>query len=162
MRGLLLGLALAGFIVGCMTSPPRKLEPPPPGPERYAKLGLINDLWVQIRDFRRQAGMPLDPPDPLERQFRNVPPAQAKASCSEPEAPTCSDICVLANHICDNAETICKIADELGKDDPAQEKCTSAKASCREATQRCCNCNANPPPAAEVLPPAGGPSNAGS
>jgi hypothetical protein len=161
VRGLLLGLVLAGVIVGCMRT---GHHPPPVPPDRFAKISLINDLWVQIRDFRKQAGMQLDPPDPLERQFRNVPFGIAKVACPEEQAtaPTCSDICVLANHICDNAETICKIADELGKDDPAQEKCTSAKASCREAKQKCCNCNADPPPAAEILPPAGGPSNAGS
>ena len=39
-----------------------------------------------------------------------------------------------------------RIADDLGKDDDyAQEKCTSAKASCREAKQRCCNCSESTP-----------------
>lgn len=111
------------------------------------KIDLVNQLWVQIRDWRREARMELDPPVGLERMFRSQSVTAAKAVCpeSQPTVPACSDICSLATSICDNAETICQIADELGKDDPAQEKCTSAKASCREAKQRCCNCNAKPP-----------------
>lgn len=164
MKGVLLGILLAGFVLACAGSHSGRL-PPPAWEVRMAKIGLVNDLWVQIRDLRREAGMQVDPPDPLERQFRRQSVAVAKAACPDEQAtaPTCTDICVLAEHICDNAETICKIADELGKDDPSQEKCTSAKASCREARQRCCNCNANPPaamPTAEVLPPAAPAGNA--
>ena len=37
-------------------------------------------------------------------------------------------------------------AELLGKTDhDAQDKCTSAKASCREAKQRCCNCSGDAP-----------------
>ena len=65
---------------------------------------------------------------------------------------TCDDVCSLADAICDNAEAICTIADELGKDDDfAQDKCTSAKASCREAKQKCCGCSSENPVNARML-----------
>jgi hypothetical protein len=66
--------------------------------------------------------------------------------CSEGHKvpPSCDDVCNLADAICDNAEAICTIAGELGKDDDfAQDKCSSAKGSCREAKQKCCGCSAD-------------------
>ena len=101
-------------------------------------------LWAQIRDWRREAHMPLDPPHAFELQLARTPVKEAKRVCAENhEVPkTCDDVCNLSDAICDNAETICKLADELGKDDTfAQDKCTSAKASCRDAKQRCCECS---------------------
>jgi hypothetical protein len=101
-------------------------------------------LWGQIRDWRREAKMPLDPPRNLMIQFDRSPVDAVKRVCTDAhEVPkTCDDVCGLADAICDNAEAICGIAAELGADDTfAQEKCTSAKASCREAKQRCCDCS---------------------
>ena len=138
--GLVLGV-LAALVVACRGQVPDL----PPRPE---KIQLINGLWLQIRGWRSELRMELDPSPTTELQYHSKTVTQAKAVCpdAQPIAPTCGDTCVLAEHICDNAETICSIADELGKDDaPAQDKCASAKASCREAKQRCCNCNASPP-----------------
>lgn len=152
MRGLLLGLALAVAVIACMRT--HKPDTQPPWAQRMEKMQLLNGMWLQIREMRAEAGMELDPPRPLELQYRGKTVNQTRSACPEVQrtAPTCTDSCTLADQICDNAEGICKIADELGKDDPAQEKCTSAKASCREAKQRCCDCNANPPaPAAGAL-----------
>ena len=59
----------------------------------------------------------------------------------------CADVCELGSAICENAEDICAIAAELGDDAWAKDKCDSAKASCREAQERCCQCNKD-----EVLP----------
>ena len=101
-------------------------------------------LWAQIRDWRREARMPLDPPHIFELQLQRSPVGDARRVCPDNhEVPkTCDDVCNLGDAICDNAEQICKLADELGKDDTfAQEKCTSAKASCRDAKQRCCECS---------------------
>ena len=101
-------------------------------------------LWAQIRDWRREARMPLDPPHIFELQLQRSPVQDARRVCPDNhEVPkTCDDVCNLGDAICDNAEQICKLADELGKDDTfAQEKCTSAKASCRDAKQRCCECS---------------------
>lgn len=114
---------------------------------RQDKRNEIANLWVQIRDWRREAHMPLDPPHAFELQLARTPVKEAKRVCADNhEVPkTCDDVCNLSDAICDNAEQICKLADELGKDDTfAQDKCTNAKASCREAQQRCCDCSGDP------------------
>jgi len=114
---------------------------------RMQKQNQITALWTQIRDWRREAGMDVDPSPVLIAQ---PPPtvSDAKRVCPDNHKvpATCNDICSLADAICDNAEAICGLADELGKqDDFAQGKCTSAKASCREAKQRCCGCSDKTP-----------------
>jgi hypothetical protein len=116
----------------------------PPDDGKRDKRNEIAILWAQIRDWRREAHMPLDPPHVFEIQLARTPVKDAKRVCADDhEVPkTCDDVCNLSDAICDNAETICKIAGELGADDTfAQDKCTSAKASCREAQQRCCDCS---------------------
>jgi hypothetical protein len=113
------------------------------GPKRDKRSEIIA-LWTQIRDWRLQAKMELDPSPQTENSMRGMTVPQAKAVCPEGhQVPaTCNDVCDLADAICDNAERICDIAAELGPDDKlGQEKCESAKASCREAKQRCCKCS---------------------
>jgi hypothetical protein len=139
MRGVALGLAL-GIAISIVAS----CGGAPPPPQTYDKHTQIAILWGQIRDWRREAKMPLDPPHSMELQFERSPVDQVKRVCTDGhEVPkTCDDVCDLATAICDNAEAICGLADDLGKDDTfAQEKCTAAKASCREAKQRCCDCS---------------------
>lgn len=137
-HGLSVAALIASVIIACATTPQT------PGWQlRQAKLNEITALWTQIRDWRREANMDLDPSPASLIQWRGRALRDAKRVCAEGHVipKSCQDICILAEHICDNAETICKIADELGEDDHfAQEKCTSAKASCREAKQRCCDC----------------------
>lgn len=109
---------------------------------RDTKLADISALWGQIREWRREAGLPLDPHPQTINSLVMVPVKQARAVCPSGHVvnDACSDVCTLADHICDNAESICILADELGKDDTwAQEKCASAKASCREAKKNCCD-----------------------
>jgi hypothetical protein len=109
----------------------------------------VTALWTQIREWRREAHMPLDPTQQHVFQLAQRTAKEARLTCPEHhEVPrACNDVCNLADDICDNAERICQIADELGKDDDyAQGKCASAKASCREAKQRCCDCSKSPPP----------------
>jgi len=108
----------------------------------------VTVLWSQIREFRRDAQMPLDPPRSSVFQFHSRTVQEAARVCSDGHEvpPRCNDVCSIADNICDNAEAICNIADELGKgDEYAQDKCASAKASCREAKQRCCACSAQAP-----------------
>ncbi len=97
--------------------------------------GEITALWTQIRDWRREAGLRVEPSaeSMLEMRNRNLKEAQRVCPDTHPITKQCEDICSLADAICDNAEAICEIANKLGKDDhQAQEKCTSAKASCKE------------------------------
>lgn len=114
---------------------------PPPAQDKRAE---IIALWTQIRGWRHEAQMDLDPaPDTLVG-VRGLSVKVAQRVCPDGhQVPTsCNDVCNLADAICDNAERICDIATELGPDDKlGQEKCESSKASCREAKQRCCRCS---------------------
>lgn len=146
MKGVALGVVLGiGFsiVVACGGATPEpgideKLR------DKLRKENEITALWTQIREFRHDARMPLDPPRALMFQYQALPVQQVMRVCTDGHAvpKTCDDVCDLSDSICDNAEAICGLADELGKDDTfAQEKCASAKASCRESKQRCCDCS---------------------
>lgn len=146
MRGVIAGLLLGAMIAAIVACGGTKARQTWQGDPRHHE---ITALWAQIRDWRREAKMDLDPTPQMMSLLRSKTAKDAGRVCTEAqqEPPTCSDICSLADAICDNAERICDIADELGKDDTfSQEKCTSAKASCREAKQRCCGCSENPVP----------------
>ena len=142
------GIVSLGALGSCARVPPRTNE------TRLQKLNEITTLWAQIRDWRREAHMELDPAPLTMSQWRGRTVPEAARVCSEAVRvpPRCGDVCSLGDAICDNAERICTLADELGNDHLAQEKCTSAKASCREAKQRCCSCAAAVEPPAEVVP----------
>lgn len=99
-------------------------------------------LWGEIRKWRVEKGWGVEPHPTTLMQMTRQTVKQAESVCPEGhEVPkSCEDVCGLADQICDNAESICRIADDLGTA-WAAEKCTSAKASCREAKQRCCKCS---------------------
>lgn len=143
MKGILSGLLLAGLVWSCARPKP----PPDDWQRRMQKLQEIDRLYSEIRVFRSAAKLELEPPVTLQVAYQNKSTKEAARVCPDHHAipAACDDTCRLSSHICENAETICKIADELGAHDRAQEKCTSAKASCREAKQKCCNCSAKPP-----------------
>lgn len=135
--GLVAGAAIAAIVVACGRPPPTS----------FPKQNEITALWTQIRDWRREAHMELEPTPQSLFSVRNATTHEAAKVCpvGHTVPATCSDVCNLSDAICDNAETICTLADELGKgDDYAQEKCASAKASCREGKQRCCDCSGAP------------------
>ncbi|HEY4245085.1 MAG TPA: hypothetical protein VGM88_34955 [Kofleriaceae bacterium] len=140
MKGLALGLALAFAIVACGGQ-----QLPADWEVRQHKMDELTALWSQIRQWRHESHMALDPAPRDVFQWGPRSPQEVERVCpAYHEVPTkCGDVCSLGDDICDNAERICTLADELGKDDvDAQDKCHSAKASCREAKQRCCDCAA--------------------
>lgn len=103
----------------------------------------ITALWTQIRAWRHEGGMEVEPDDDAVSAMQRMSVASAARTCVLPgkPAPACTDICEIGSAICDNAEDICAIAATLGDDAWAKDKCASAKASCREAQERCCTCN---------------------
>jgi hypothetical protein len=104
----------------------------------------ITALWTQIREWRREAGMDVEPTKQLVLEARRMSASSvhhAKLCPNRPPPAACDDVCGLADAICENAESICALADELQPDDWSKDKCDSAKASCREAKQRCCACD---------------------
>lgn len=108
---------------------------------RQQKKHDLGILYSEIREWRREAGLDLEPPLHEINQIRRTKSVkEVKAVCpSHPvTSSACADVCTLADHICDNAESICAIAAELEGDSWAAEKCASAKASCREAKKKCC------------------------
>jgi hypothetical protein len=116
-------------------------QPPPPNADKRTE---IIALWTQIRDWRREANMPLEPaPQSVFEMKRQTVKAAERVCPDGHKVPTtCNDVCNLADAICDNAERICDIAAELGPDDKlGVETCESAKGSCKEAKQRCCSCS---------------------
>lgn len=135
-RGIAAVLGLWLALGACARPPHRTTE------TRLQKLNEITTLWAQIRGWRREAHMELDPAPLTMHQWRDRTVPEAARVCPEPTRapPRCDDVCSLGDAICDNAERICTLADELGDDQLAHEKCASAKASCREAKQRCCSC----------------------
>jgi hypothetical protein len=154
--GLALALILGGIWLGaCATTQPaisyeqidqRKQE--------------ITMLWSQIRGWRQDAGLRgVEPPPRAILEMRGKTTAQAARVCPQrvqAQTQVCTDVCSLADAICENADRICRIADELEDDAWADGKCSSAKASCKEARQACCRCWSEEAPAADRVPPASG------
>jgi hypothetical protein len=109
---------------------------------RLQKKNDISTLHSEIRQMRRDMELDVEPHPQDVMQMRRVKSVeQARAVCSSNRAVSeaCQDVCVLADHICDNAEQICDLAMQLGANDSwAQDKCASAKASCRDAKKKCC------------------------
>ena len=140
MRCVAAGLVLVVTAGGCA----RPIEVEPDWSKRRAKMNEITTLWAQIRGWRGELHMDLEPTPGDMFQSRGRSPKEVESVCPEShQVPkVCGDVCSLADDICDNAEAICAIASQLGKNDhDAQDKCTSATASCSEAKQRCCNCS---------------------
>jgi len=63
-------------------------------------------------------------------------------SCpAKPSGQQCDDVCTLADGICDDAQKICNLSDQLDGDAWAVQKCESGKLSCQQAKDRCCGCS---------------------
>ncbi|MBX3161692.1 MAG: hypothetical protein KF773_37370 [Deltaproteobacteria bacterium] len=145
------GLGLTVAFLACAHTPAQQ---PAPDLQRAAKLQEILERWSNIQNWRHQAKLKVDPLPASIIATRGQTVKEARRVCADGhEVPkTCADVCAIGDDICDNAERICVLAGELGKDDVlAQEKCASAKASCREAQQECCRCST-----ASVTSPDGG------
>ncbi|MDB4959037.1 MAG: hypothetical protein JWO36_6606 [Myxococcales bacterium] len=78
---------------------------------------------------------PLAPAEP----FSN-PPSSQDPVCRPASNDACRDSCTLSDSICGNAQRICTLAQQLPGDAWAAEKCTSGKAVCEAAHDKCCHC----------------------
>jgi hypothetical protein len=105
----------------------------------------IGQLWNEIREMRVSAGLPAEPlvSEADRVQSLSVSEIQAKDEHAEPTTRICIDTCKIEKSICKNADKICQLADNLGGNEWAFEKCNSGKASCQEATKKCATCVAN-------------------
>lgn len=138
MRSLIAGVVIGVAIAACA----QQTTPPPP-----TAVQEITMLWGQIRQWRHEAKMEVEPAaDDVVAMRRGLPVGRTCPDSRPPAA--CSEICDPADAICDNAERICELAGELADTqwaDWAKEKCASAKASCNEAANRCCECEREQP-----------------
>jgi hypothetical protein len=67
-------------------------------------------------------------------------PTPTDPACHPQSSARCQDVCTLSDSICKNQQRICELANQLAGDDWAAGKCTSARASCQAAHDRCCSC----------------------
>lgn len=142
--GVLIGLGLAIAIAACAGQAAKGVA----GMDERKQ--EITKLWNEIGDWRTSKGLVRDPLEGMSRSDVQAIPkgsvAKIRQCASEEEPPKtdeCTDVCTLKDDICDNAASICRIANDLGDDDWAQNRCKSAKASCKEATDKCCGCLAD-------------------
>lgn len=106
------------------------------------KRAEIARQFEEIGQWRRQTGYSAEPeqldiesaPTSVDHTRLGQPPSHAGRSL------TCIDICKIQDSICDNAESICRLADELEEDEWATDKCESSKASCEDASDNCTQC----------------------
>lgn len=112
------------------------------------RLDEIRDRDAEIREFRRELGLKGDPSATDSEVWMVRPLSKALDVCpvdAYPQTPKCKDVCNLADHICENADAICDLAGDLTRNQWAQDKCASAKASCKDGKKRCCDCNGDEP-----------------
>ena len=106
----------------------------------------IRAAWDKIGELRQdpRLGLTREPAGSLNGATPLSDLRQCVEGVEGPEEPAvseqCSDVCNIKDAICDNAEDICRLADELEGDVWAADKCSSAKASCKEAKEICCGC----------------------
>lgn len=157
---LVMALVLSGVAMGAGLGACATTQPTVSYEQIDQRKQEIAMLWSQIRGWRQDAGLRgVEPPPRAILEMRGKTMAQAKRVCPQrvqPQTQHCSDVCSLADAICENADRICRIADELESDAWANGKCSSAKASCKEARQACCRCWSEESPAEGAAQPLNG------
>lgn len=151
--GIVLGVA-AALVVACAAAPKQAMAPTPApvapaahgqdamGPPTQDPRGQIEFYSQQIDAQRKQIGMPETVLQEMSAPPETAPPHAAQdASCHAGASESCHSVCTLSDSICDNAEKICKISDDLGDDEWASGKCMSARSTCADAHKRCCTCS---------------------
>lgn len=145
IASIALGGVLAVAAAACAGASSSKSVAPAAESSQFARIDArkneLNDLWMQIREWRVDLRFDAEPERSLKMSVWREPVDSIRRVCEMTDPPpACEDVCNLADAICDNAEQICRIADELDGDSWANDKCASAKASCKEAKERCCDC----------------------
>ncbi len=154
-RALVLALALAAgaAIAACAGGARRPETVQSQSPDAAPILGARPDeVRAQIRALDEQIQAEMGearvetPDEAMAASMASTPMAEVRAVCEHTPSDRCEDVCKLSTSICDNASSICTLADQLPGDAWAAERCASAKASCRRATERCCSGECAPAP----------------
>lgn len=150
--GIVLGVA-AALVVACSAAPKQTMAPtqaPAPAahgqdvmtPPTQDPRGQIEWYSQQIDAQRKQIGLPETILQEMSAPPETSPPHAAQdAACHAGASETCHSACTLSDSICDNADKICKISDDLGDDEWASGKCIGARSTCADAHKRCCTCS---------------------
>ena len=90
-------LALAGCASPSRQAAPPEPRPPLPGPYDAEK-SEIADMWMQIRGWRVDMGMPTEPPWALVERFTPIPVKKLRLCEDDPRPQTdkCIDVCKIA------------------------------------------------------------------
>jgi hypothetical protein len=147
------GIALAGVVVACggNRKPSNFAEPPTatggggmpvPGGSPHDQIQALSD---DIAANLQQMSLPQPQPWDAGSAADSIDPRTVgaiEAVCVPPTHPpgACADVCTVSTHICDNADQICKLADDLQPDDWSKGKCQDGKRSCEAGRQKCCDC----------------------
>ena len=140
-----LGIACAAGGAKSMSAPPTAAAPAEMGrgsPEH----AQIEQLDREITETRQKMGLgaqavPVPPPVAPSCTGPGCAAEAATAmNCHPGASETCTSSCTFKDSICTNATKICELAKQLPGDAWASDKCNAGKASCTEATERCCAC----------------------
>ncbi len=108
----------------------------------------ISRHFQEIGRLRQQAGLPREP-ETAQIESATATPNERIPMATPPvsnRSVSCQDTCTLQASICENATSICSLAQQLDNDAWANEKCDSGKASCTLATEKCDECSPSSPP----------------
>jgi hypothetical protein len=100
----------------------------------------ISQLWNEIRDMRVGAGLDAEPLASDSSKMQPLSVSEIQEEHADPTTQICIATCKIEKSICKNADKICRLADNLGGNEWATEKCNSGKASCQEANKKCAAC----------------------
>ncbi len=137
--------ALAAALAACAGGRSSKSAPATTQDPPTLLGGRPDDLRARIAELDAAIGRDLtaaalDQPDAaMAASMAATPMAEVRTTCERVPSDRCADVCKLSDSICDNAGSICELAAQLPGDAWADERCGAAKASCKRATDRCCD-----------------------
>lgn len=150
-RSLVVTLLVSAGVLGmiaCAAAPSKSPQPvtgdaAPAGVVHPPEIQDISMMMAEIRRWRTEMGLPPGPLDSTLTMFTRpgAPPPLMCTGDDRPSEGTCGEVCDLATHICDNATDICRIAGDMPANAWAADKCSKARASCKEADEKCCGCD---------------------
>jgi hypothetical protein len=141
------GIALGVWLAACGGQKMARstTSEPPTSPDAMGrsmdadKRAEIERLMAEI-DGARPPTMAM-PSDAQVAEAMSNAPEISTCDLEPPDTPTCNDSCSISTKICENADAICRIAEELQPDDWSERKCGEAHASCEIAHDTCCACS---------------------
>jgi hypothetical protein len=136
--GLVLGAALGAAVLAACAS----RQPVLSAGEVEERKKAIQGYWNEIEDWRATLKLPVARPS-IGGSTPGAVDSPPKVRCQRTRRPAteaCEDTCTVADHICENMESICRISGQLEGDSWAENKCRGARTACDQARQSCCEC----------------------